>query len=382
MKLIKVGATVDPPYVEPCFAHYPRGCTQPGLDIQFIYAVLSTVMRLDVKLIEYDNYTDVETAFKNDEIDMIGLTYGFTLGRSKKSAYSFIFLDVTMGFIVKSVRKSNISNFELFSIFSWQLWLALILVTILFCSIERILKMFTPPKFAIHRVAKFLLAFWMLTFGVIFECYGNFVTVNLVLPDHVETSFNNLTDLGNKLITSECQFAVLDRYKNWPDFNSMFFNPKHNRSWSKAFKTASFHNFPIYVQDRREMINIISNSSRCIVGLDYITDYQASFYSKICDLQVKVFPDEIEMKKVVYYHKFKDKRMVQGLNNVLASYPFMIYYQHLVKQISINKPCSTINSEEITTISLLHLRELFLCFFAILFAICVLFLAYKCYKFY
>lgn len=381
MAVVRLGAVADYPSVEDCFTSYPDSCKRPGHDFQFIYTILSQIMHLDVHLIEYKSYKDLFLALDQDDIDIIGdsLYYDEELF-SPNWKPLFLFSQSTLGFVVKSEERkcAFTEQNSLFSIFSWQVWLIIMMITISFCFVKTIINRLNSNE-ALHAFGMFqrTLLLWSLIVSVIIELYGNLITVKTYLTYYPTSPFGNLTDLGEKLLSKECKFVILDKYRYNPDINSLFFNVTHNRSWGTYFQKASHLNPPVLVSDRKDFANFIS-SEACFVGIDFIVDHPISFYSHLCNIEMKVFPDEIPSKRIVYYHKLRDKQLTGILNDVVSSPSLMVYYPYLVKQYAVREDCVGTAKKELTSISLINLQEPFYCIFGILFMLLVFITVYRC----
>lgn len=365
MKNVKVGAVVDSPYAEECFVRYPSNCKLPGMDIQFIYTLLSEFLQMNVDLINYDTYEEADEALENEEIDLIGISYSYNKEVLGKWKYFTIFTEGQLGFIVKSVSSRRANSTQMFTIFSWQLWLMLLFVTITVCCIQKLAKYYNSGKIVSYGTATLVAGFWFVILNLIIEVYGNLITVNLVLPDTVKAPFDNLTDLGEKLNSQECKFAMLKKYLNSTEYSSVLFNPEHNRSWAHSYETAYNLNPPIWTKDRKEMIHHILNNS-CVVGLDYVTDFQQAYYDKICGIHVEVYPEEIPVSRYMFYHKINDTKTISIIESILGNQAFAAYYQYLFKQHQVFDECDEKTAHMFSSIDLSNLQNTFLVLIAFL----------------
>lgn len=71
MNSIRVGAVVDPPYIRECFTDYPKRCTKPGMDVEYLHTLISGIHKLNITWRNYDSIEILEKALNNNEIDII-----------------------------------------------------------------------------------------------------------------------------------------------------------------------------------------------------------------------------------------------------------------------------------------------------------------------
>lgn len=310
-KTIRIGAVKAEPFVYSSFVEFKKGCTECGVELEFIYNVIYNFLHLNVSGVLYNNDSDFEAAIQNGEIDIIGNTKRKDYALIYKNWYTTPSTVYSIGFFVKSPREIKVVNL-IFS-FSWDLWLCLILVTaFLHLGFHLVSTRFHFTFLTSH----FAYIFWLIVTTCIMELYSNMITADLLTKSEGVPLFNDLADLGGKLLNKECRFVINNQYMIYNStIKKTVLNPEHDQYWADTFRSAFKVNPPLIVENTVDLYGLVRNSS-CLVGLDYV-GYDNSLYNSMCGMQVKMFPKEIIFRTYVYYHKMESLQNI--IDNIFAS---------------------------------------------------------------
>lgn len=325
---VRIGAYVQEPYVYPCFRQYPDShCSNVGTDLEYIYHIIFNVLHLQVEWKLYTNEKEAFTALDSDQIDLIGNTIvpGLKSNSNESSYETPPHLYWGPGFFVKSVSVAKPLN--PFIYLNWDTWFCIISTNILLFVFNKCVFKFRY-RFA-FVLSKIVTLLWCVVLLFVMEFYGNILTSDLITFDKLTPTFTDLNDLGNKLISNECHLVIFNQYMNDSDVLAIY-NPTQNKSWSEKFRTAFRVNHPIQVDTKTDMFAFVENST-CAVGLDYINP-DINLYDFLCDISVKIFPDELAFHPFVFYHKLKE--LDQTMDSIFASDPLMELATFLVKRYS------------------------------------------------
>lgn len=325
---IRVGATLEEPFVASCFLQYPAQCKSYGTDLDFIHIVIVEILKLNVTWIPYDNFDLLYKALEENQIDMIGNTQQLSLTSEKwfstRAAYH-----LGVGFFIKSETTPKTLN-PLKS-FTWDLWLSLILLT---CLVYIQGQLLVRIKYLQPSNAFYVL--WFVILMIIMNLYANVLTGDL-LTSTKKPVFNNMDELGEKLVSKQCRFVIWHNYleSNEMDEMASIFLPKHNLSWAKNFKVAFETNPPIQVKNKNDIFVYVKNNS-CVIGLDFVSD--KSLYDKLCGIEVKMMVDDIPAKQYGYFHNIK--YLQSTFNEIFLTSPFTelpnVLFKQYFKRISAN----------------------------------------------
>ncbi len=80
---IRILATNDHPYATECLDVYPHDneCTHPGLEIEYIYTIISEMMGRAVQWIKVDSYDTMDEYLNEGKGDILGISYILDLGK-------------------------------------------------------------------------------------------------------------------------------------------------------------------------------------------------------------------------------------------------------------------------------------------------------------
>lgn len=278
------------------------------------------MLHLDVEWVSFDTYYNMEKSLDSGEIDLIGATYAQEKSSIDRWAhYTSATFSYGAGMVVKTNLKSNSSQHMLFSNFTVELWLTMLVTTVAVVS----LKIFLSRLQLQSKFTSLIYAFWFLILSIILNFYGNLIAVDLLIPDTVEKPpFESIEDLAEKLQSSQCRFVMLSSYKNSTEFYDNLLKPTHRKPWSNALRSSYQTNPPVYVSDRDELIKLV-RLHKCWVGIDYIHLSGISYYSNYCSLKFFTFPDEIPFTRYSYY--LKNSTVGQLIDNVITTDAFYAY---------------------------------------------------------
>lgn len=323
---IRIGFTEEEPFAYSCLLDYPTRCENYGIDLEYIYNVIYGMFHLNVSWSFYKDFDDLSRALDDDEIDLIGNTriIGLTSGNNETWYQTFPVGNLIIGFLVKTVILPK--TLYPLNKFTWDLWLAIMALTSLLYFLKK--SMENRLQLQLSFIAsKFFYFFWFVILSVIMDFYGNMLTADLITTQKTVTSFTDLDDLGRKLVSNQCQFAIFEKYIQILVFDYVF-KPEHNLSWSSNFRNAFITNPPILVQSKKDLLTLVRNS-KCVVGLDLVS-LDTSPYASLCDVDVKVFVDDIPVQRFVYYHKTEFLNSV--INTVIATDSFRELPKVLLKR--------------------------------------------------
>lgn len=312
---IRVGGTVDEPYAYECFNKGFQWCRKPGIDIQYIYTVITEMLHLNISWVKYDSYPDMENALTTGEIDIIGITYEYDNSSIRQWRYTDTVSSYAIGLLVKTTLKSHdISALLLWSKFTIYLWLSILLicvVVVILKQIGTILKCYTTKT--IH-------ALWFFIVSILLNLYGNLIAVDLMLPDKVMTPcFDSIMELGEKILSKQCRLAMTEGTKDSTFFADELLQPKHNRIWAETFRTAYEKNPPLIVKDREELTEFVMNSD-CLVGVDYFSLEGVNYYDYYCGIKFLYFSDDFASFAFGYY--LRSERLTSIIDNVVTTDAF------------------------------------------------------------
>lgn len=323
-KSVRIGATFEYPYVFPCFDEYPKRCFKLGSDLEYMHTILNGMLHKNVVWNSYPTFKQLERALETNEIDLIGngLLLDVQHAANTEFQYTPAAYYLGIGFFAKASPAATTLN--PISTFTWDLWVCLISLTLFLWWIKPLLN----KKCIITSVLfNGLFLIWCFTLTIISELYGSVLTADLVTTKKVHSTYNGLSDLGDKLIGKQCRFIIFEKYVDIPDFE-IIFNPQLQYEWAKKFKAAFLTNPPIVVKDQSDIYTFVRNSS-CVVGLDLLS-HDLSFFDHLCNIEVKIYPDDIPFMPYVYYHNL-DIHTSLALDNVFSSDSFRSYPDHLVR---------------------------------------------------
>lgn len=347
MQSIRIGATEEQPYVFPCFVNYPKKCDKMGTDLEYIYNVLNGMLDLHIDFYNYSDLIDLRRALVTNEIDVIGNT--LPLDRNNVMNETVLHTPpsntLSIGFFTKFQPVT--AHIDPFSTFDWDFWICISMFTILLVIIK---KFFTKST-----SVKLFFVLWSLVLTLITEMYGNLLTADLLTSKDIRTSFEDLADLGQKLVRRECRLVVYYKYVDIPEYQ-IIFNPHHEKVWAENFRLASRSNPPILISNKEDMYPLVRNSN-CVVGLDFV-GLDLSMYESLSDIVVKLFPEDIPFLYYAYYHKLAQFSTV--MDTIFASESFRALPDALRKRYHSNMNMTKLKSMD--EIFLLDVSKLYSCF--------------------
>lgn len=338
---IKIVAYVDTPLVNECFDTHPNiSCVYPGYEIEYIYTVVNIMLGLPIKWIKVNSFAEVKSALDESKADIMGQSQFVSpkyIGRwyhPPSTTYDSLALLVRERYVIQT------QVFILLRCFKWDLWSAIFIFSLLCLVVRRISNSFGEvasrlENFFINSVKKFCHYFrtkiyfslWFILVSILLSFYSNLIAVDLVAPERVKTvPFKSLPDLGQKLLTKECRFAILAKYLNCSEIYDILINPTESeKSWAPAFVKAYVTNPPLVVKDRKEMLDYVLNGS-CIVGLDFLS--MDAFYSRTyCDLRILSYSEELPLLSYTFYTT--SKLLKTKMSSVVLSESIRAYRTYL-----------------------------------------------------
>lgn len=352
-QLIRIGATEEPPYVLPCFMEYPNRCIKVGSDLEFIYTVIHGMLHLEITWVGYPGFDELQVALVSNEIDLIGNALPLDWQIVSNASYRFFPppYGLGIGFFAKSLPV--VTTLNPFSRFTWDLWACLISLTLCILLIKKALA----KRSIVGRTSfKIFYLLWCFTLTLVGELYSNILTTDLITLNRFQSTYHDLSDLGDKLISEECRVIVYDKYIDVPDLQ-IIFNSSTDTVWAHKFKAAFPINPPITFHDKPDMYTFIRNSS-CVVGVDFVS-YDLSSFDNLCNIDVKIYPDDIPFMPYVYYHTL-DNHTSLAIDNIFSSDSFRSYPSHLAKSYNDVSPgvCEDLSDNKY----LLTLSKIYMCF--------------------
>ncbi len=127
---IKIVSTSDYPYSADCFDKYPDDCEFGGLEIEYIYTVITRMMHLPIEWIKVDDYETMDSYVTEGKADLMGIAYVLEPELFPNWKYSPIYLYDGVALIVKENLVDGQNN-GLLSVFHWNLWMMMLLVTVI-----------------------------------------------------------------------------------------------------------------------------------------------------------------------------------------------------------------------------------------------------------
>lgn len=298
IETVRIGATVEEPFVYNCFIDYPARCPYFGTDLEFIYDILVNLFSLNVVWKEYEDFNELYEALDNNEIDLIGNTLGVDMHFYRNTSLwlkTDTVMQLGLAFFVKSANVPMTIN--PLKIIKWDLWMCIVAASGFVYLLDKLVPKF-KHKFA-FITSKFFHFLWFFILLLLMEFYGNIFTADLITTTKTPELFTTLNELGEKLVLKECNFVIFDKYVEYEEFD-IIFQPHLNFSWAANFRTAFKTNPPIQVKSKDDMLVFVRNNT-CTIGIDIIGP-DTSLYSPLCDIDVKVFTEEIPFRPYVYYH--------------------------------------------------------------------------------
>lgn len=352
---IRIVGYVDEPLVNECFDQHPNKCNSPGFEAEYIYNLLSFLL-IPIEWIRVDSYETMLDFMDNRSADITACSMMVDESYGQKYGYALPYINDALALYVKETKTNCKETLLLLTQFSWDLWFALLFVTLSVVCIRyfshqrykngtnyvRYNKLKTLFQIFYSMRSCVLYYLWMLFLAVILNFYGNLIPVDLLTSSKTNTfPVNSMTDLGQKLISKECRLALYEAYLEDVEFHGAIINPnRHNKSWAPLFRQAYQINPPIYTKTREDLTKFIANSS-CIIGLDWMS--MESYYTcRQCNIKMLVFKDEPELLyDYTFYHTRDDIRDV--VNTIMVSDSFRAFPETLAKkyynnQLSTNCP--------------------------------------------
>lgn len=296
---VRIGFTEENPYAFSCIVFNASQCSNIGIDLEYIYNVITVMFQLKVSWSYYNDFNDLHRALDSDEIDLMGNTrsLGLTVDKNESWYQTFPTQSLLFGFFVKSHIVPETLN--PLSKMTWNLWLSILLITFM----VSLLRTIAGKSLALSGLTlKFFYFFWFLILNIIMELYSNMLTNDLLIREKSPPLFTDLNDLGQKLIDKECQLAIFEKYNHLEDFDYIL-KPKHNLSWAANFRQIYTINPPILLQNQIDLLAAVRNGT-CVIGIDYVS-VDLSPYHAFCDIEIKIFPDEIPTQQFGYYHRIE-----------------------------------------------------------------------------
>lgn len=335
--VVRIGATVEPPFVMNCFEEYPEHCSKPGTDLLYLHEIFVNVFHIKIQWISFENFEQLESALLNNSIDIIGNTVvemesdrssDIEVYQTAPTAY------LGPGFYVKT--PPIIENTVNFSNFTTDLWFSIILTTTFLYLLRKFVKKLS--KFSTTRIVVDSVYFtWFITLSLLLEFYGNLFTVDLILAAQGKPLFNNLLELSETLISKQCRLVLFERYLDEICFQPIL-NPNNATDyWADSFKMVFEVNPPLTIKDDEDLFTYVRNSSTCFIGLHFAN---ARLSSCEGDIELLTFPD-IPFRPYVYFHNLQN--WVRSLDAVFVTDPFMRLPNILLRDILYNSPshCQT-----------------------------------------
>lgn len=325
--VIRVGLTLDPPFVTECALDFPQKCPNPGITVEILYAALFNVLHLNISWILVQNYSEIDKGLDIGVFDFMGNARYLRKDRLSKWHFTPIVFNYGFGFVVKHNVVQKEQQINVFDGFTKELWILLLSVTLSLKIVKRILA--RTCKMTIKQT-RFIQGVWFLLLTLMMETYQNLITVNLLTSqlDYI-FPFNDLADLGQKLISKQCRLVMMKSFYRTSDFREYFFESTRKLPWAKNYRDFFKINPPIFV-DSHEDIAVFVKNSTCNVGFDFVSISGQSFYSSMCELTVKMFDSDVLKRADVFYHVLKN--LEPELSTVLSSEPFARYYDFLVNK--------------------------------------------------
>lgn len=339
---IRIVSHVDSPLVNDCFDVYPNDdCLFPGYEVEYIYTVIHGMLRYPIQWIKVKSFDEVQSALKNDKADIMGQSAFLDPTNIQKFGYpppAYVYDSLSL--LVKESYTSQSQVLVLLRSFTWDLWsyimgASLVCLMIrhlskgLYRKIINLRRNFVKTVEQIFHVfrANVVFSVWFILVSLLLNFYSNLIAVDLVAPDRVKTvPFKTLNELGQKLLTKECQFVMLEKYVNFTEMQDFLINPmKSRRPWAPSFLEAFKTNPPSVAKDRDHMVEMISNGT-CLVGVDWAT-MGLYYHSRYCDLRILSYPEEIEMLGYTFFTTREDLK--EAMSTVILSQPLQAYTVYL-----------------------------------------------------
>lgn len=381
LNTVRVGAYVDFPYAAECFENVPNSCKSPGIEIEYAYTLIREMLHFNVNWRKFANLTELENAMDNNAIDFIGVMLKLESKYAAKWYHTHIVSYDLPGFITKTNKIYNfdLSMFQLLHVFSWSLWLLLLLVSLVTVVLKytatymkKNLMFISENRCNGNGIRNVFYTWCFIVVGIILNMFGNLIAVELLARKHENAPFNNLVELGKLVSDGKCKLATLEVYKDDSTFYSSVLYPIHNKSWSSYFRHAYFKNPPFYVMDRKSLANLVENGD-CIVGVDWTT--LEEYYSKrFCNIKMISFYQEFIDTMYVYYHRINN--FTDTLNKIMMTDSMFNFYPVLTKKYSSRRSTACdVKHPEKEGIPAEKLED---CFLTLLFGTCI---AFTCFMF-
>ncbi len=71
-KPLKVGGHISPPFINPCFVHWPENCSDPGFDFLFISDILEHLGYYVLETKVYQTTQELLQAVESGAVDLSG----------------------------------------------------------------------------------------------------------------------------------------------------------------------------------------------------------------------------------------------------------------------------------------------------------------------
>lgn len=378
---IRIGSVVDEPYVTDCFDRYPKNCQRPGIETEFLYTLINDMIGFNVVWFKLQN-DQVQEALDKKDIDILGFTTGLVTTFTAKWSYTKPINYDSPGFVIKKKYKSlNNKELYLLKMFTWDMWISLLFLTVVAYSLKSIPTIvsccYFPPKtfFGI----RFFIVTWFFILGIIINLFGNLIAVNLAIPNITEDlPFSSISELGDLVLEEKCKLITLNQFRNNSMFWFYFFNPDHTNTWADKFRSAYKSNPPMFVETRDEMVTVISNSNPCIIGLDFAS-LNHYYTNRYCRIKMIVLNYEFIPHMFVYYHQLD--RFSPIFDSIINDATFLSYDDYLLKKYYFSIPMETCNNQskiETESIPVAKIKDCFVILLVGFFVSLAIFLVHKC----
>lgn len=214
--VLKIGAYVFPPYVNPCFVTFPKNCSNPGWDILYLHYQLQGFGFNNFKYININiNKKDPDFAdmFQNGEIDISGITQEENIDKFHN--------DITMTtpaftdqhvFVAKDTIYTVVPNL-LFQYCPLEMWLFVLFTMLLvmvfkYCYSYLHKKIFISSTHILADEIPYLV--WSLAFGVFLAIYSQYLGLTLTMFLRDEKQFSNFGRLIQKVESGECKLFTTE----------------------------------------------------------------------------------------------------------------------------------------------------------------------------
>ncbi len=323
-RALKVGAIADPPFIKPCFAHWPKNCSDPGFDFLFFKKLLEAIGFSVQKTKLFQNEKELLEKVEAGAIDVSGSPVFLD------SIHSIAGLDlspvISEDALVLFFRKRQVwslSNNLLFSTWCWLVWLVLASLLLALTAVNFIAKLLG----IVSHARKFPNMLWWMALGLLLSTYANFLAISLSIPPEPEKPFSNLQELSEKLLSGENTLVLTKTMLTY-----YIMNPRKKlRKVSMITDEETRKNMKLVFTRNRAKVVIDTEKVVAMVLQDecYVGAVWKSAFEKLkvyhCGLEMIPLP-EFPAKPLVSVYK-KRGEVGKRLNKLMLREAFMEQYE-------------------------------------------------------